>query len=550
MLCRLVWIASVLLAFVIPSANAVPPKYRITPINVTDNDWFGAYPWGINNSGQVFGELMGDGVDGTFLFHEDTGTVAIGPQCCYVWGRGMNRFGDIAGSDEINGAFAYIDGQYRYLFPENDEEYSGEANDINNAGQVIGSAPRSEYGQWEAFLWDNGNITWLPTGDWDSLWPVAISNTGAIIGSAYLWDPCCNDSMFFYKDGALVDLGLPSNMQVSPSALTVTDIIVGSYQIDHSYPHAFRYENGQLEDLGTLGGGDDSYAHAVNNSGIVVGTYSLPEDEFGNSVSRAFIHDRVSMKDITPVGGTYSNATDITENGQVSGTFYLGDFSRRAFIYGVDGARSFDLNTLIDPTDPSKPFVVLNEAIGVNELGQIAANGGDSRNSRINGFLLTPVDSTKPVITAALTGTKGLLGWYTTPVAVSWKVTDAQAPVADKTGCDAANVSIDTKSQKLTCSAKSIGGPATKTVTIKKDATVPTATIARPAAGAVFNRNQVVTASFSCTDATSGIKSCVGTKGNGVRIDTSKKVTNATFKVTATDKAGLKKVSSVTYSVR
>ena len=67
----------------------------------------------------------------------------------------------------------------------------------------------------------------------------------------------------------------------------------------------------------------------------------------------------------------------------------------------------------------------------------------------------------------------------------------------------------------------------------------PTISVATPPAGAVYPRNRVVNAHFSCADRVvgSGVASCVGTVGDGQAIDTAT-VGPKTFTVTATDHAG------------
>ena len=62
-----------------------------------------------------------------------------------------------------------------------------------------------------------------------------------------------------------------------------------------------------------------------------------------------------------------------------------------------------DLNALIDPADPLQPFVTLVEGVDINDLGQILANGFDSRTGESHAYLLTPVSVAEP-------GTLALLG--------------------------------------------------------------------------------------------------------------------------------------------
>lgn len=143
----------------------------------------------------------------------------------------------------------------------------------------------------------------------------------------------------------------------------------------------------------------------------------------------------------------------------------------------------------------------------------------------------SPVDTTPPVITPTASGTQGNNGWYKSDVTVSWSVLDSESAIATQGGCGTTAITTDTSGITFTCSATSGGGTASKSVTIQRDATVPTiAGSVSPAANANGWRNSAVTVSFTCTDATSGIATCTApqTLGEGA---------NQSASGTATDKA-------------
>jgi Ca2+-binding RTX toxin-like protein len=80
------------------------------------------------------------------------------------------------------------------------------------------------------------------------------------------------------------------------------------------------------------------------------------------------------------------------------------------------------------------------------------------------------------------------------------------------------------------------------------DTTDPQITITTPPQGATYTLGQSVAASYSCTDADSGVASCQGPVTNGANIDTSSTGTK-TFTVDATDNAGNTNTVSHTYTV-
>ncbi|WP_406183324.1 OmpL47-type beta-barrel domain-containing protein [Streptomyces sp. NBC_01006] len=88
---------------------------------------------------------------------------------------------------------------------------------------------------------------------------------------------------------------------------------------------------------------------------------------------------------------------------------------------------------------------------------------------------------------------------------------------------------------------------APQTITVRLDTVAPAIAIVRPVAGTYLYR-QSVTASYTCTDATSGVASCVGTVPNGSPVDTST-LGSHTFTVNAKDVATNPATKSVNYTV-
>jgi len=125
-----------------------------------------------------------------------------------------------------------------------------------------------------------------------------------------------------------------------------------------------------------------------------------------------------------------------------------------------------------------------------------------------------PGDPTPPVVTPHFFGTMGLNGWWVSDVTLNWTVEDPESPILETRGCDAVTLTADTPGRSFTCYARSDGGETQVTVTIRRDATGPvvTATPSRsPDSHGWYNH--ALSVSFSGTDATSGMDSCVGPQG-------------------------------------
>jgi hypothetical protein len=112
-------------------------------------------------------------------------------------------------------------------------------------------------------------------------------------------------------------------------------------------------------------------------------------------------------------------------------------------------------------------------------------------------------------------GTAGSGGWYVSDVWINWTLNDVMPPLQQ--GCDPVHIVNDTSGQTASCSATDASGTTTKTTTlIRIDTRSPSAAVtADRAADSGGFYNHALTASWSGTDATSGIASCTSTPYSG-----------------------------------
>ena len=108
------------------------------------------------------------------------------------------------------------------------------------------------------------------------------------------------------------------------------------------------------------------------------------------------MNDGTPIKDLGTLGGADSEAYAINSSGQVTGYSYLaGGTISHAILWRNDGTKMQDLNSLIDPADPLKPYVTLNAGQFINDSGDIVGYGTDSRtgttamNYLLQGTVLT-----------------------------------------------------------------------------------------------------------------------------------------------------------------
>jgi probable HAF family extracellular repeat protein len=150
-------------------------------------------------------------------------------------------------------------------------------------------------------------------------------------------------------------------------------------------------DGGSATSLGSLQDSGASAAYGINDSGDVVGSSVVGQSS--GAPSHAFLHTHGTMSDLgTLSGDTNSSAGSINDSGLIVGSSDDGT-TTRAFLY--EDGQMYDLNSLIDPSDPLAGLVSLENAVGISSNGYIAVNGTDSRDSGENAgalraFLLVP----------------------------------------------------------------------------------------------------------------------------------------------------------------
>jgi probable HAF family extracellular repeat protein len=294
------------------------------------------------------------------------------------------------------------------------------ARGIDNLGRIVGESAtgQSETGNpvLHAFIWREGRMTDLallldPTA-LDSA-AYGINDLGQSAGAYSL--PGARTASFLFTGEAATELQNLSQGQAK--AINQAGQVVGDFRVG-SQTHAFLWSAGSAIDLGTLGGGDGSHASAVNDSGQVVGYANLS----GNSAEHAFLYAGSGLSDLGTLGGTNSAALGMNATGEIVGVSQMaGDAERHAFLYiggwmsdlgtlggadsqanginssgGVVGwatisngqrhafvwsaSRMVDLNTLgLIAQD-----TILEEAVAINDFGQVVVNASNGHAYRID----------------------------------------------------------------------------------------------------------------------------------------------------------------------
>jgi probable HAF family extracellular repeat protein len=288
---------------------------------------------------------------------------------------------------------------------------------LNDDGQVVGFSFVEGNAAGHAYLWDSGEMTEIGTFGGSNSIGWAINSLGAVAGYAHVR----NDRTviaFVYQDGRKVRLGTLGGPFSAAYGINDKGEVVGDSLIDREHTHAFLFRDGGMEDIGTLGG-PNSAARDINNKGQVVGFSTLDDD---STAVHAFLYRNGRMRDLgafnatsindrsvvvgwgsTPEGNhvfqyragklrdlgtlagadTYPNA--INNCGEVVGEGVAGT-GLHAFVHYK--GEFLDLNTVLPAW--LAQHVELETASAINDRGQIAARGFNSKKGEWRSYLLTP----------------------------------------------------------------------------------------------------------------------------------------------------------------
>ncbi len=195
-------------------------------------------------------------------------------------------------------------------------------------------------------------------GDWS--WVTGINGRGQVIGYSYTrasdpqrpdlqWD---TRHAFLWESGVLQDLGTLGGAFSHARAINDAGQIVGQSETGSFAQHAFLWENGAMQDLG----GGFSDAVAINAVGDVVGQVG-----FGGALHAA-LWQNGTLRDLGTLGGLSSEASAINARGQVAGNsaYTTGSGAVHAFLW--ENGSMQDLGTLGGD---------LSAAVAMNDSGQV-----------------------------------------------------------------------------------------------------------------------------------------------------------------------------------
>jgi probable HAF family extracellular repeat protein len=220
---------------------------------------------------------------------------------------------------------------------------------ISGNGLIVGPSengtidPLTGWPAIEAVLWRDGQVINLGTLGGNESYPISVNNRGQVAGAASnaILDPLALDFFplsgtqtrpFLWQNGVMQDLGTLGGPDAFAVIVNNRGQVLGvSLVSPNSFEqHGFLWENGRMHDIPDTFGGTDVNPFYLNNQGQAVGNATLP----GDQTYHPFLWQDGILMDLGTLGGNNGYAIWVNEIGEVVGTADVpGSQHRDAFLW-------------------------------------------------------------------------------------------------------------------------------------------------------------------------------------------------------------------------
>jgi probable HAF family extracellular repeat protein len=204
---------------------------------------------------------------------------------------------------------------------------------ISDRGWIVGGATNGKIDllaglpEANATLWRNGEILNLGTFGGSESYAWSVNNLGQVVGFASNTTPDQSTSnvfafgatqthAFLWQSGRMQDLGTLGGPDSDAFVINESGQITGMSITSSGAVDPFLWENGKMIDLGTIGG-TFGYPNMINARGQIVGFSDLLGDLQGQG--HPFLWENGVLKDLGTLGGLSGEAKWINDAGDAAG---------------------------------------------------------------------------------------------------------------------------------------------------------------------------------------------------------------------------------------
>ena len=327
-------------------------SYTITDLGTLGGLWSRAYD--INNVGQI------------------TGMALLGASPC-----------------SVNAAFLWEDGEMINIGNLGGRCDGAIGRGINDRGEITGWGPGTGEHR-HAFRWQDGRMTELGTLEPDGIFSegYAINDFGDIAGDSWTSTPINHAVMWIGEQ--IFDLGvLVPGYDTYGRDINNSREVVGWGYVEPSGTRGFLWQDGIMSELPTLGGGS-SHAAGISDSGWIVGYATTSSEQLHPVVWLSKTVPAIPIIDLgLPEEFDFGFGSAVNNIGVVVGTYWeilpgWKKYNICPFVW-EDGRMQ-----LLDDVIPPDSGWDLNFPLGINDAGQIVGEG-IAPNGEPHAFLLTPI---------------------------------------------------------------------------------------------------------------------------------------------------------------
>ena len=324
------------------------------------------------------------------------------PGATSVTVKDINNAGQAVGTyqdqDFVSHAVLWDAAGWHELAIPSGAEVLGIAIAINDAGQIVGTA--DDFMTLRGLLWNASTpdqYTVIGDGSALQVQPLAISESGVVVGSVRLQQGVPNHAFVWQESTGLVDYGLQDPTMLDPdqnarwSAVNSAGRIVGNWYTQSSNIHATVGQVGTpaVLSMSSMTESLASFPAAINEAGIAVGVGLDPATS--KLVPVIFALDgtftEIPGAILDQVNGA---ALAINAAGVVVGSAGIGTQSGPGLGLKAWVWRDGMIHDLFDVVDDASGYSSFRGGSAINDHGVIVGNGRDAASAPV-GFMLTPI---------------------------------------------------------------------------------------------------------------------------------------------------------------